>query len=96
MTIDLIDAVGLLSARQALVQLNLVGAILLFWSLWYCFNLAAFVLEVVWAGIAVVGLAAALSKPSPLQGRGLGEGKLRDTSDCPLPPTPSAEGEGEL
>lgn len=43
--------------------LNLVGALLLLWSLWYKFNLAAFVLEVVWAGIAAVGLVAALRKP---------------------------------
>lgn len=42
--------------------LNLVGALLLLWSLWHRFNLAAFVLEVVWAGIALVGLLAALRK----------------------------------
>lgn len=40
--------------------LNLIGALLLLWSLWHRFNLAAFVLEVVWAGIALVGLIAAL------------------------------------
>ena len=58
--------------------LNLVGALLLLWSLWHRFNLAAFVLEVVWGLIALVGLIAALRapKPSPLQGRGLGEGEL--------------------
>ena len=58
--------------------LNLVGALLLLWSLWHRFNLAAFVLEVVWAGIALAGLIAALRKPkpSPLQGRGLGEGAV--------------------
>lgn len=44
--------------------LNLVGAILLLWSLWHRFNLAAFVLEVVWAGFALVGLVAALRKPT--------------------------------
>jgi hypothetical protein len=43
--------------------LNLAGAILLLWSLWHRFNLAAFVLEVVWAGIALVGLVAALRRP---------------------------------
>ena len=34
-------------------------------------------------------------KPSPLQGRGLGEGNEATTADIPLPPTPSPEGEGE-
>lgn len=80
MTVDLIDAVGLLGstlfviaflyANRATVldkrwfnALNLVGAILLLWSLWHRFNLAAFVLEVVWAGIALVGLVAALRRP---------------------------------
>ena len=42
--------------------LNLAGALLLLWSLWHRFNLAAFVLEAVWAGIALVGLLAALRK----------------------------------
>ncbi|MBL8657544.1 MAG: hypothetical protein JNJ92_09335 [Altererythrobacter sp.] len=44
--------------------LNLVGAMLLLWSLWHRFNLAAFVLEIVWAAIALVGLIAALRKPA--------------------------------
>ncbi len=35
-------------------------------------------------------------KPSPLQGRGLGEGDSLDVFDSPLPPTPSPKGEGEL
>ena len=39
---------------------NLVGAALLLASLWVNFNLAAFVLEVVWAAIALVGLISAL------------------------------------
>lgn len=39
---------------------NLVGAILLLASLWVNFNLAAFVLEVAWAGIALLGLGGAL------------------------------------
>jgi len=39
---------------------NLIGALLLLASLWVNFNLAAFVLEVAWAGIALVGLVAAL------------------------------------
>ena len=79
MTIDLVDAVGLLGSTLFVIAflyanraevldkrwfnaLNLVGAILLLWSLWHRFNLAAFVLEVVWAGIALVGLVAALRK----------------------------------
>lgn len=44
--------------------LNLVGALLLLWSLWHRFNLAAFVLEVVWGAIALAGLIAALRKGS--------------------------------
>lgn len=40
--------------------LNLAGALLLLWSLWHRFNLAAFVLEVVWAAVALIGLIAAL------------------------------------
>ncbi len=39
---------------------NLVGAILLLVSLWVNFNLAAFVLEVAWAIIALLGIIAAL------------------------------------
>ena len=39
---------------------NLIGAILLLASLWVHFNLAAFVLEVAWAGIAFVGLISAI------------------------------------
>ena len=40
--------------------LNLVGAIMLLISLYFKFNLAAFVLEVVWAMIAIHGLFTAL------------------------------------
>ena len=39
---------------------NLAGAVLLLVSLWVNFNLAAFVLEVAWAAIALVGLIGAL------------------------------------
>ena len=39
---------------------NLIGAVLLLASLWVKFNLAAFVLEVAWAGIAALGIVAAL------------------------------------
>lgn len=39
---------------------NLVGAICLLVSLWVHFNLAAFVLEVAWAIIALIGLVSAL------------------------------------
>lgn len=80
MTLDLIDAAGLLGStlfviafiyanRAAVLDkrwfnaLNLVGALLLLLSLWHRFNLAAFVLEVVWAGIAAAGLIAALRRP---------------------------------
>lgn len=44
--------------------LNLVGAMFLLWSLWHRFNLAAFVLEVLWALIALGGLIAAFHKPA--------------------------------
>ena len=80
--------------------LNLVGAILLLWSLWHRFNLAAFVLEVVWAGIALAGLIAALRRPKPLPSRGgVGVGPVTNgasNNDSPHPPTPSPQGEGEL
>lgn len=39
---------------------NLIGALLLLWSLSVHFNLAAFVLEVAWALIALIGLAGAI------------------------------------
>ena len=39
---------------------NLLGAVLLLTSLYIHFNLAAFVLEVAWAAIALVGLVRAL------------------------------------
>jgi multisubunit Na+/H+ antiporter MnhB subunit len=39
---------------------NLAGALLLLASLWVNFNLAAFVLEVAWGGIALLGIGAAL------------------------------------
>ncbi|MDL2352832.1 MAG: hypothetical protein QFC78_08290 [Pseudomonadota bacterium] len=35
---------------------NLLGAVLLLTSLWVHFNLPAFVLEVAWAAIALIGL----------------------------------------
>ena len=38
---------------------NFVGAALLLASLWINFNLAAFVLEIAWAGIALLGIVAA-------------------------------------
>lgn len=41
---------------------NLIGAMLLLASLWVNFNLAAFVLEVVWAIIAFAGLVKALGE----------------------------------
>ena len=39
---------------------NLIGAVLLLWSLSVHFNLAAFVLEVAWALIALIGLVSAV------------------------------------
>ena len=39
---------------------NLIGALLLLWSLSVHFNLAAFVLEAAWGLIALIGLIAAL------------------------------------
>ena len=39
---------------------NLIGAVLLLWSLSVHFNLAAFVLEVAWAVIALIGLLGAI------------------------------------
>ena len=45
--------------------LNFIGALLLLWSLWHKFNLAAFILEIVWGGIALVGLIAALRAGPP-------------------------------
>lgn len=82
MTIDLIDAVGLVGSTLFVIAflyanraevldkrwfnaLNLVGAAFLLWSLWHRFNLAAFVLEVVWAMIALYGLVAALRARKP-------------------------------
>ena len=41
---------------------NLAGAVLLLVSLWFKFNLAAFVLEAAWAMIALAGIAGALRK----------------------------------
>lgn len=81
--------------------LNLAGALLLLWSLWHRFNLAAFVLEVVWAGIALVGLIAALKSPSRLRGTagvpqdqrsGVGLSGAAATGPPP-PPPPSGRGE---
>ena len=40
--------------------INLVAAAMLLVSLWINFNLAAFVLEAVWAAIALIGLIGAL------------------------------------
>lgn len=36
--------------------MNLIGAILIVWSLAYAFNLAAFLLETVWGLVSVYGL----------------------------------------
>lgn len=50
--------------KIAFNAMNLVGAVLLLISLWVNFNLAAFVLEVVWGLIAFVGLIAAIRAKS--------------------------------
>lgn len=42
--------------------LNLIGSLLLLYSLTVHFNMASFALEVVWALIALIGLAKALRK----------------------------------
>ncbi len=47
------------------------------------------------ADVMAAALDSVLAKPSPLQGRGLGEGDVVHPTDNPLPPTPSPEGEGE-
>lgn len=42
--------------------LNLVGSLMLMWSLTVHFNLASMVLEIVWAAIALLGLGNALRR----------------------------------
>jgi hypothetical protein len=71
--------------------LNLVGAALLILSLTVNRNLPSMVLESVWVAVALFGLGKALLKPSPLQGRGLGEGHVSAGS----PPSPTLPPEGE-
>jgi hypothetical protein len=44
--------------------LNLIGGLLLLYSLYYHFNLAATVLEVAWVAIAFVGLVNTYRKPA--------------------------------
>ena len=79
--------------------LNFVGAVLLLISLSVHFNLAAFVLEVAWGTIALLGVGKALwdrrSKPLPSKG-GVGVGAVPieyGQSTAPTP-NPSPEGEG--
>ena len=75
--------------------LNLVGAALLILSLTVNRNLPSMVLESVWALVALFGLAKALLvKPSPLQGRGLGEGDV--SADSPPSLTLPPKGEREI
>jgi hypothetical protein len=45
---------------------NLIGAAALLASLWVHFNLAAFVLEAAWTGIALWGVVAALRQRRPV------------------------------
>ena len=56
-------AVGRLriDAAPALVT-NLIGALLVLWSLLHAFNLSAFIMETAWALVAVAGLAKLLLK----------------------------------
>ena len=45
---------------------NLVGAVLIFASLWWAWNLAAAIVELFWGAISLYGLIrAALSRPQP-------------------------------
>jgi hypothetical protein len=43
-------------AKAPALLLNLVGSLLIIWSLVYAFNLSAFLMEAAWALVAVVGL----------------------------------------
>lgn len=45
--------------------LNLIGALLLIWSLTVHFNLASMMLEIVWAAIALLGIGNALRRKTP-------------------------------
>ncbi|WP_066697124.1 CBU_0592 family membrane protein [Sphingobium amiense] len=45
--------------------LNLVGSLLLIWSLTVHFNLASMALEIVWAAIALLGLGNAVRRKRP-------------------------------
>ena len=48
------------AAELSYSVLNLLGAVLVLISLWFKFNLAAFLLEVAWCGISVYGIVRAL------------------------------------
>ena len=50
--------------KRSFNALNLLGAVLLMYSLYYHFNLASMVLEWCWGAIALWGLIKALRKPS--------------------------------
>lgn len=43
--------------RAPALLLNLVGAMLILWSLYFDFNLSAVLMEGAWAGVALFGLA---------------------------------------
>ena len=74
--------------------LNLAGAALLLVSLSVKFNLGAFVLEAVWAVIAIVGLVSALRKSPSRVREGLGVGPPDPGATHPSP-APPARGRGE-
>ena len=42
--------------RAPALLLNLTGALLILWSLWFEFNLSAVLMEAAWALVALVGL----------------------------------------
>ena len=49
---------GRLDPKQApALALNLIGALLILWSLYFDFNLSAVLMEGAWALVAVIGLA---------------------------------------
>lgn len=75
---------------------NLFGAIFLLVSLSVNFNLAAFVLEAVWGGIAVVGLVTAIRarRSSSTEGRGSGERNTIEATANRTTPAPSPHAEG--
>ena len=48
--------------RPLFPALNGVGALLILFSLYFTFNLASFVIEIIWLGISIFGFARALRR----------------------------------